>query len=81
MNPTQHKTSNRVLGAPVGWDQKDVPCGAIAIRDGVEGTLRTVTTHWRPSAEELALLNAGGLVTLTVPGISMPPAAIGVEAE
>jgi hypothetical protein len=82
MNPTQHRTSNRVLGAPPGWNQAELPCNAVAIRDGVEPdtNLRTVTTHWRPDADELALLNRGGLVTLTVPGITMAPARLGVEA-
>lgn len=81
MNPTQHRTSTRVLGAPAGWDQKQVPCGAIALRDGVQDTLRTVTTHWRPTPAELALLNAGGLVAVTVPGTSVPPMRLEVEAE
>jgi hypothetical protein len=81
LNPTQHRTSTRVLGAPAGWNQAELPCGAIAIADRVEGTLRTVTTHWRPTAEELALLNAGGLVAVTMPGITLPPMRLEVESQ
>lgn len=80
MRPTQHRTSTRVLGAPVGWNQADLPCGGIAIADRVDGAMRTVTTHWQPSAAELASLNAGGLVALTIPGITMPPVRVEVEA-
>lgn len=81
MNPTQHRTSTRVLGAPLGWNQAELPCGALAIRRGVEGTMKTVTAHFRPSAEELALLNAGGVVSVTVLAVSVPPMRLEVESQ
>lgn len=79
MQPTQHRSNNRVLGAPEGWDQGELPCGALAITDVDVHGIPAVMSFWRPSADELAALNAGGLVSLCVPGRSMPPAAIGVE--
>lgn len=80
MRPTQHPTSNRVLGAPAGWDQGELPCGAIAITDVVLDDGRpAVMTFWRPSADELVTLNAGGLVALAIIGKTMPPASIQVE--
>lgn len=74
MNPTQHPSNNLVLGAPVGWNQGDVCCHALAVTKGMtpEGQ-PVVVSFWRPTAEELALLNAGGLVALCVHGHTMPP--------
>lgn len=79
MRPTQHSSNTRVLGAPKGWDQGELPCGAIAITDVVASGVPCVVTYWRPSAEELAELNAGGLVSLSVVGKTMPPMALGTE--
>ena len=44
----------------------------------VEG-LPVVKSYWRPTPEELAALNAGGLVALSVVGTTMPPVALEVE--
>lgn len=80
MNRTQHPSNNAVLGAPIGWDQKDLPCGALPItRTMCEGK-PAVASFWKPTAEELAALNAGGSVVLWVIGETMPPVALCVEA-
>ena len=76
MRPTQHISNNRVLGAPPGWVQGELPVGAIAITDVVNRGIPTVVSFWKPDAEELAALNAGGLVSLSIIGHSMPPASI-----
>lgn len=39
-----------------------------------------VASWWRPSRDELALLNAGGLVRLDVWTEPIPPLSVGVEA-
>lgn len=39
-----------------------------------------MVSFWRPTAEELEQLNAGGLVTLYVFGTMHPPVSIGVES-
>ncbi|MBT2326103.1 hypothetical protein J7E62_27620 [Variovorax paradoxus] len=80
MRPTQHPSNNRVLGAPAGWDQSELPCGALAITDTVVDGMPHVVSFWRPTAEELATLNAGGTVALWIVGRTMPPAALCVEA-
>ncbi|MBA4343242.1 MAG: hypothetical protein C0423_13985 [Methylibium sp.] len=74
MNPTQHSTNNLVLGAPPGWDQTQTYCSALPVTRAVtpEGQ-PLVLSFWRPSAEELQLLNSGGLVALSVYGNTMPP--------
>ena len=38
-----------------------------------------VVSYWCPSAEELAVLNAGGSIALWVLGMSMPPVNLSVE--
>lgn len=37
-------------------------------------------TYWKPDAEELAMLNAGFPVKLSIVGAGMPPVAVEVEA-
>lgn len=79
MNRTQHPSNNAVLGAPAGWDQKEIPCGALPItRTECQG-VPAVVSFWRPTSEELAALNAGGSVALWVMGHTMPPVSLGVE--
>lgn len=81
MNKTQHKSNNRVLGAPNGWDQNAVECGALPITDCDFEGVPAVASYWRPTAEELKALNDGGLVVLFVLGRTMPPVAIDVTNE
>lgn len=81
MNKTQHKSNNRVLGAPKDWDQDDLPCDALPVTDVLLGGVPAVASYWRPTAEELKTLNNGGLVVLYVAARTMPPVAIGVTSE
>lgn len=79
MKRHQHSSNNAVLGAPAGWDQGELPCGALPItRTEVEGK-PAVVSYWKPTAEELAELVAGGAVVLWVIGATMPPVSLGVE--
>ena len=73
MNKIQHPSNNAVLGAPAGWDQTQLPCSALAItRTEIDG-MSAMVSYWRPEADELAVLNAGGSVALHVLGATMPP--------
>jgi hypothetical protein len=80
MRATQHPSNTRVLGAPDGWKQDDLECHAIPVTDVVypQG-VRALMSFWQPTAEELAVLNAGGLIGLSVIGVTMPPVAIFAE--
>lgn len=81
MNKHQHPSNNDVLGAPKGWDQGELPCSALPItRTEVEG-FACVDSYWKPTAEELAVLNAGGSVALTVLGATMPPVQLWVDPQ
>lgn len=82
MRYTQHPTNNRVLGAPAGWDQKELPCGALPITDVLHDGVPAVLSFWMPDAAELARLNAGEPVVLSIiGGHSMPPACVFVWGE
>ncbi|SFB95874.1 hypothetical protein SAMN05216344_10689 [Polaromonas sp. OV174] len=81
MRPTQHQTNNRVLGAPEGWKQGETPCGALPITDAQQDGVNCVISFWRPDASELALLNAGGLVALSIVGRTMPSASVNAWKE
>jgi hypothetical protein len=79
MNRTQHPSNNAVLGAPAGWNQGELPCGALPItRTECEG-MPAVVSYWHPTTEELAALNAGAAVALWVIGRTMPPVSLTVE--
>ena len=80
MDRTQHPSNNRVLGAPPGWDQKELPCSALPITDAQLDGHQVMISFWQPDAAELAALNSGGKVSLCVFGFSHPPVAVGVSA-
>lgn len=79
MQKIQHPSNNGVLGAPAGWDQGELPCNALPITRTHVGDLPAVLSYWRPDADELAALNAGGAVRLWVVGATMPPVILDVE--
>lgn len=79
MNRTQHPSNNAVLGAPAGWDQAELPCGALPITRTQVGGSPAIVSYWTPSAEELAQLAAGAPVALWVIGSTMPPVSLTVE--
>ncbi|MEX0142039.1 hypothetical protein MRBLMS1_002883 [Massilia sp. LMS1-1-1.1] len=79
MQKIQHSSNNGVLGAPAGWDQAELPCNALPIARTHVGDLAAVVSYWRPDAEELAVLNAGGAVQLWVVGATMPPVMLDVD--
>ena len=79
MNSTQHPSNNAVLGAPSGWNQKELPCNALPItRTTCEG-MPVVVSYWLPTVDELAALNAGAPLALMVVGHTMPPVSLNVE--
>lgn len=79
MNKFQHPSNNAVLGAPAGWDQKQLPCNALPVTRAKWEGVPAVLSFWKPAPEELAALNAGGTVVLWVAGDTMPPVALTVD--
>lgn len=78
MQRTQHPSNNAVLGAPAGWDQRELPCDALPVTRVVADGVPHVVSFWRPSPDELAALAAGALVELWTVGHTTPPVALAV---
>jgi hypothetical protein len=79
MIPVVIEGYTRVLGAPFGWTpETSGPCGALAIRDGMNGDMPNMMSSWEPTPEELAALNAGAKVELSVIGSGHPPVWVSV---
>lgn len=78
MNFIQHSSNNGVLGAPAGWDQDALSVGALPVTHLLHGDVPSVASFWQPDAAELAALNAGGVVMLSVDGQTQPPVLLQV---
>lgn len=81
MQKIKHPSNNDVLGAPAGWNQGALPCSALPITRAKFGEMEAVVSYWRPSAEELAVLNAGGSIELAILGRTMPPVMLSVDSQ
>lgn len=70
----------RVLGAPKGWNEGDhVPCAGLPILDTLDAAGDPIMqSAWQPTPDELARLNAGHSVILSVWGIGHPPVFVQV---
>lgn len=80
MNPQKIKNKTRSLGAPKEWDHNlDGPCETLDIRDGLLNGSSCMFSLWLPTPEELALLNKGVPVTVSIVGTMHPPIAVYVE--
>lgn len=81
MRFTQHPSNNKVLGAPQGWDQAELPCGALPVTMALDQGLPVMISFWRPTDEEILQLARGGLVALFIHGTTHPVVAMAVEAK
>ncbi len=62
--------ANQVLTKPDGWDEeKQGECGDLHVYNS--GSY--IASCWRPTAEELEALNAGGAVVVSLYGQTQPP--------
>lgn len=78
MNKIQHPSNNLVLGAPPGMSIDE--CSALAVTrvQYKDGSI-ALRSYWKPSREELALLNKGFNVCLEILSESHPPVILSVE--
>ena len=72
MTPIYHKSNNMVLGPPKGMEDSCQKLSATMLTNEGDGQV-TITTFWKPSPEELALLNSNGSIALWVWGRGHPP--------
>ncbi|KKC24911.1 hypothetical protein [Sphingomonas sp. SRS2] len=70
----------RVLGAPRGWTpETSGECGALPIRDGLNGDVYCMTSAWEPTPEDIAAIVGGAKIYLRVLGTVHPPVSVFVE--
>lgn len=74
MRPVKVKDQNADFGKPLDWDESVMgPCGSLPLRREVQGSgghaYASHFSNWKPSADELARLNAGGVVELECCGV------------
>lgn len=82
MKWTTIKGRTHNFSKPRDWDdERDGPCGTLPVRVEPVSFYNYHYSAWRPDAEELALLNAGGVVELCCVGIQPPVSIHVVEAE
>jgi hypothetical protein len=75
MEPLKISGANQYFGPPSDWqDTYERACGNLHVR--VVGS--SCQSAWRPTPDELAVLNAGGSVILEILG-GQPPVALWVS--
>lgn len=73
MDWVNFKGANLQLGKPRDWDDATQgECGTLPVLRDDAGFV----SCWRPTPDELAMLNDGGVVTLTVIGEGHPPVSL-----
>jgi hypothetical protein len=82
MLPTKTRGATHALGAPKNWDEKTMgTCGVLSVRvQGGQGGVTECVSTWKPSLEEINMLQEGGAVILTVSGWQ-PAVSLHVEIE
>lgn len=81
MNPTTTRDATHNFHAPENWDPtKDGECGVLQVRAETYGKRELVqlVSTWKPTADELARLNAGGVIECMLLTTSQPPMALAV---
>lgn len=66
METIKHPHCNSQIGPPPGVSDQD--CGTLHVKRWVDPHFgaRVITSYWRPSAAELAALNAGGSIAINL---------------
>jgi hypothetical protein len=78
MIPVEIKGGNANFSKPIVWDDElDGPCGVLSVRRAPYGRYSEHSSNWKPDAEELKLLNSGGVVELCCVGVQ-PPVSVSV---
>lgn len=69
-------------GAPHGWTESNGPCGTLPIVFRVDSHgNQSCESAWKPTSDELRMLNDGGFVILRVIGWQVPVAIYAKDKE
>lgn len=81
MKSIRPEDSNLTLAPPADWNaERDGPCETLYGVRSVDDFKNVINqTLWEPTEEELAALNAGARIVLTIWGVPHPPVAIDVS--
>lgn len=72
MKPAHFEGETRVLGEKQGY--RPLPVHEEVITDAVTGDKTPVITSlWKPSPEEVAIIAGGGSIQISICGYAMPP--------
>ena len=82
MRPTVTRGATHNFIAPENWDPTNGPCGDLQVRMDVftgndKGLIECFST-WKPSEQELALLNAGGGIEVGLCVLNQPVMSVNV---
>lgn len=67
------------LGKPRDWDNAAGECQPLHVRVDLESPVPSMTSYWVPTPEEIAMLEVGGKIALTVYGTKHPPVWVEVR--
>ena len=79
MNFFKHPSNNLALSTPEGHDQSNLGIYTLPVTRTTINGVQCVQSFWKPDLDELARLNAGTCLVLSVMGHTMPPVALFVE--
>lgn len=84
MNHIPHPSNNAELAPPAGMTPDQclpLPITRIVYDQAGGGDIPACVSFWKPTPQQLALLNAGRPVWLSVLGHTHPPLCIGVDGD
>lgn len=81
MQPTVTRNATHNFQEPANWNEEtDGKCGDLQVRADTFGDRQIVElfSTWKPSAAELAHLNAGGVIEIGICSVTQPAMQVGV---
>lgn len=80
MDILKQPNATRSLGKPANWNDETMGvCETLDIVDIEDAHACWQVSHWKPSAKELAELNANGVIELWVSGPTHPVVSVAVK--
>lgn len=78
MTPIKTFGQTHVFHSPRDWKQTNPgqECASLSVRAEMYGLRTSLASTWKPSADELKILNEGGAIELTLLTQELPPAAL-----